>query len=670
MNPLNKMDGTELPEVDHHVHHRRQSMTREEDRRARSGKLQNIHETRDEALERGAQRNLAADEETWGDFLAYNIENRIASDPQFPFILITIIFIINFLAFGIMWYQVGVANEANGGSNDDVYGTASMRDAFFFAISMLTTGGSDEVPDEFDGVFRLLFIAMILIGPTIIFAILVGFINDAVSGYMDSLEAGETKVLEDNHTLILGWNEATPRVVVQTAFLRRQYQQLNESVRPELYYLPLLRLIYEPLGMLERPSSSMAANDIVILTNTMTKQEMHTKLQQTFDERGINPGRTKIGQNVICRVGDPTNVNDLIRCGVHRAAAVLVQMTREDEEEEDNSHGKIRNGSTLRVGLAARNTVVAHLHDGLLNPELRIVLQMSSPSEFAEALCFENHLHNQVIIPMDLSLFLNSLLFKAVGQPGLAKVLLMIFDFEGMSVRRRKAKNLRGGPNKEYGHCCGLGSDKRAKTWAEFQRQYDTAVFIGLVRPSLQSMEQLRENNLGLCPDPTIVIEPEDLLIFIGPKSTPVRKVDTEAKFDQYAKEATEHHESFRRLSLSSDTLKTNKNILICGWRPVWAENPVRLYKRIHQVSKLCLPGSCITFLNFVETESFATLMGQMGVLPVSNDPSPQFAASTIPAEVKVFKMPEEQVRTAVGLVQVSVSKHNRFFVLTIILYS
>lgn len=59
------------------------------------------------------------------------------------------------------------------------------------------------------------------------------------------------------------------------------------------------------------------------------------------------------------------------------ASLEQVQMTREDDEEEDNSNGKIRNGATLRVALAARNTVVAHLHDGLLNPDLRIVLQAS-----------------------------------------------------------------------------------------------------------------------------------------------------------------------------------------------------------------------------------------------------------------------------------------------------
>jgi hypothetical protein len=42
---------------------------------------------------------------------------------------------------------------------------------------------------------------------------------------------------------------------------------------------------------------------------------MHELLERALAERGIDSNRTRIGQNVICRVGDPTNTNDLIRVG-------------------------------------------------------------------------------------------------------------------------------------------------------------------------------------------------------------------------------------------------------------------------------------------------------------------------------------------------------------------
>ena len=100
-----------------------------------------------------------------------------------------------------------------------------------------------------------------------------------------------------------------------------------------------------------------------------------------MDERGILPSRTKIGQNVIVRVGDPTNVNDLLRyfklhtiyilfktfvlhlfyaysrVGAHRASAVLVMVTDEDIIEEDASDGNVQNGCTLRVALALRHVL-------------------------------------------------------------------------------------------------------------------------------------------------------------------------------------------------------------------------------------------------------------------------------------------------------------------------
>ena len=105
---------------------------------------------------------------------------------------------------------------------------------------------------------------------------------------------------------------------------------------------------------------------------------MHVRLEQTLAERGINPARTKLGKNIICRVGDPTNVNDLIRVGAYRASAILVMMTVKDTEEEDESDGKIFNGATLRTCLALRNVLFTNkyseAHD--INPDLRIVMQM------------------------------------------------------------------------------------------------------------------------------------------------------------------------------------------------------------------------------------------------------------------------------------------------------
>ena len=132
-------------------------------------------------------------------------------------------------------------------------------------------------------------------------------------------------------------------------------------------------------------------------------------------------------------------------------------LTEQDQEEEDESDGKIFNGATLRCALALRHVLFTNPHSPELDvhPDLRIVLQMTSPSEYVDAVCFKHPNGNDVIIPMDLSVFLNSLMFSCAAQPGLATILLSILDFEGFAIRRRKAKNLRSGPNDEYGDCIG-----------------------------------------------------------------------------------------------------------------------------------------------------------------------------------------------------------------------
>ena len=113
----------------------------------------------------------------------------------------------------------------------------------------------------------------------VVFAVLVGFITDAVSQFMDGLAAGRTKVAAERHTLILGWNEATLRAVVQIAFLRRQYQMLNERRWFFLYYLPALTPMMRWLNVLEVPSTSLAVSDIVIMDDSISKDQMHEELE-------------------------------------------------------------------------------------------------------------------------------------------------------------------------------------------------------------------------------------------------------------------------------------------------------------------------------------------------------------------------------------------------------
>ena len=585
------MEATQMSEADsHHA----------------SGKMETMDQGKKEVEERSAGYVILKIEDTIFSIMGYLIENRIASNPAFPFIIILMAFIAFLILFGFLWYAAGKGDTDD---LDGLYGTDSVSDAIFLAVQMLSTGQyTDGIPTTG---YRLLYFLMIFTGPTLIFAILIGFLNEGVSSFMDRLKDGRTNVHENHHTLILGWNEATPRVVVQAAFIRRQYQMLNEEKFWVLSLFPLLKIPFTWLGLLEQPSTSIANNNIVLLCNNKTKEEMHTLIQNTLDERGIKASRTKIGQNIVCRVGDPTNVNDLLRVGADKASAILVQVTKSDEKEEADSQGRIQNGTTIRVALAARNTIFSH--NGDANSDLRIVLQMSNPSDYVDAVCFTNELGHEVMLPMDLSIFLNTLMFKSAAQPGLAKVLLQIFDFDGCAIRRRRAKYLRGGPHNEVGHCCGKGSaNGRQQTFEEMQKQYDVANFIGLVRPRVKDEKEVKTIGLGLCPNPKILIEEDDLLIFIGPKSNPAKSKGMEYATNEYKAQAEKFFPAIAEAR--TKPLKREKGTLICGWREVWSKNPIRLFDRIKQIAKVCLPSSTITFLNLVELDTFEDIMRSMDI--------------------------------------------------------
>jgi hypothetical protein len=563
------------------------------------------------AKSQGAAPKNTMSDLSYADMMGYTLENRISSNKSYPFEMLATYTSGMLVLFGIIWYQL------SSGVDDEVYGQEGYADSIFMALQLVISAGFDDsIPA---GGLRFFFFLMIFFG-LVVFAVLVGFITDAVSQFMESLAIGRTKVAENGHTLILGWNEATLRCVVQISFLRRQYQMLNESKYfGLLYYAPALRPLLFNMGLLERPSTSLAVSDIVIMTDTISKDEMHHRLTLTLAERGINPKRTKLGQNIICRIGDPTNVNDLIRVSTHRAAAILVMMTEQDETEEDESDGMIQNGATLRTCLALRHVLFTNPYSkgGDVHPDLRVILQMTSPSDYVDAACFEHPDGRDIIIPMDLSKFLNSLMFTCAAQPGLSKIILSLLDFEGSAIRRRKAKNLRSGKENEYGDCVG-------KTFGSMRRQFTTAIFIGILRPSMPKHE-IQARGFGLCPDPETIIEEEDLLIFIGPKSNPVHNysmLDTFAAYTDTAEQlkAAHPHIEENRLKNGATNSKLLQNLLVCGWRIVWQDHPERLHARLLEVVTKRLPGSTVTFLNSVSQDLFTDLMVQIGLKRVPDN--------------------------------------------------
>jgi hypothetical protein len=123
---------------------------------------------------------------------------------------------------------------------------------------------------------------------TVVFAILVGLVTASVNQIMMQFEAGAAKITMHDHTLLLGWNESTPRLVVQLALLRRAFQKQNATWARRLFWWTRIP-----------PSSPCACNPIVIVDEQHTKEHMEAEIRFAFAKNGISPKRTKVGWDVV-----------------------------------------------------------------------------------------------------------------------------------------------------------------------------------------------------------------------------------------------------------------------------------------------------------------------------------------------------------------------------------
>jgi len=245
----------------------------------------------------------------------FQTENAIAADPNVRFYLLIAL-------SGAVTVVLAAAWASSVGPNDTVHASVSdFWGAIFMTFQVLVTGGSDITILENDT--RIIFFLMIAAG-VIVVSILIGLITDSVKEYMDALARGTTKVVEKNHTLILGWNEATTRVVCQIAFLRRTFLSQNNTW--SRWLMPWTRVL---------PSSPIVTAPIILMNDSKEKEVMQQIVADAFAGRAIDPRQTRIGEDVVFRKGDPTNNHDrtfiiVVGAGVHQTFLLYISYLHRD----------------------------------------------------------------------------------------------------------------------------------------------------------------------------------------------------------------------------------------------------------------------------------------------------------------------------------------------------
>jgi voltage-gated potassium channel Kch len=171
----------------------------------------------------------------------------------------------------------------------DQTGTLSFGEAFW--ESMMRTLDSGTMGGDTGLGFRIIML-FVTLGGIFVVSTLIGVLSNGIEDVMDTLRKGRSRVLENNHTLILGWS---PQV----------FTILNEL-------------------MLANENQS---NACIIVLADKDKVEMEDEIRERVEKRG----RTRI----ICRNGSPIDLTDLEIANPHQAKSIIVLPPENSDPDTD-----------------------------------------------------------------------------------------------------------------------------------------------------------------------------------------------------------------------------------------------------------------------------------------------------------------------------------------------
>ncbi|KAJ8774835.1 hypothetical protein K2173_017281 [Erythroxylum novogranatense] len=204
-------------------------------------------------------------------------------------------------------------------------------------------------------------------GGMLIFAMMLGLVSDAISEKFDSLRKGKSEVVEQNHTLILGWSDKLGSLLNQLAIA-------NESL----------------------------GGGIIVVMAERDKEEMEMDIaKMEFDSKGTS---------VICRSGSPLILADLKKVSVSKARAIIV--LAEDGNADQSDARALRTVLSLTgVKEGLRGHIVVEMSD--LDNEVLVKLVGGDLVE--------------TVVAHDV---IGRLMIQCARQPGLAQIWEDILGFE------------------------------------------------------------------------------------------------------------------------------------------------------------------------------------------------------------------------------------------------
>lgn len=226
---------------------------------------------------------------------------------------------------------------------------------------------------EQDGMGGRLVAFTITIGGMLIFALMIGIVSDTISDRMDDLNKGLSRVMEAQHTVLLGWSDKTIPTILELA----------------------------------NAFESEGGGTVVILAEK-DKGDMEEEVKERC-------GPWLRGTQVVCRSGTPIRVEDLRRVSAGTAKSIIV-MADENASSADESDAK-----ALRIMLS-----LTGLPD-FIRSEAHAVVELCDLDN-KELVHLVGGAKVETVVAHDV---VGRLMIQCARQPGLGMVMEALLGFEG-----------------------------------------------------------------------------------------------------------------------------------------------------------------------------------------------------------------------------------------------
>ena len=229
------------------------------------------------------------------------------------------------------------------------------------------------------------------LGGMFVTALLLGIVGDAIAEKVDDLKKGKSDVLENGHTLILGWSDKLLPILDQVS-------QANESE---------------------------GGGCIVILADKDKEEQEEIVDDYGYDDRGTR---------VICRQGNPLLVNDLRKVSASKAKSIVV--LADETVGPDESDARALRVVLSLVGLrdhknedGEREGLEGHIVVEMMDMDNQPLVKMVAADDV------------ETLVAHDV---IGRLMIQCARQPGLAMVWNSLLGFEGCEFYSKEWEGLHG----------------------------------------------------------------------------------------------------------------------------------------------------------------------------------------------------------------------------------